>query len=143
MASGEVAERFKAQTWKVCLGKLNGGSNPPLSVLKPSLNIYFEPDFYKQSGYLKSSILPNIFLNWFDSALAFPRKAILQTNIILLRLKTKTQLKFSLVFINTSFPLLPVVTFIYFSLIIEPFCKVAKLLLHNGDSLVNGSGKLR
>jgi hypothetical protein len=30
--SGEVAERLKAQHWKCCLGQLNEGSNPSLSV---------------------------------------------------------------------------------------------------------------
>jgi hypothetical protein len=29
---GEVAERLKAHAWKVCLGQLNEGSNPSLSV---------------------------------------------------------------------------------------------------------------
>ena len=31
VASGEVAEWFKAHAWKACVGNTTGGSNPPLS----------------------------------------------------------------------------------------------------------------
>jgi hypothetical protein len=53
MASGEMAEWFKAQTWKVCLGKLNEGSNPSLSVFKANIQCiptreqaYFEREYF-------------------------------------------------------------------------------------------------
>lgn len=38
---GEMAEWFKAQHWKCCLGQLNGGSNPPLSVATKVLAVKF------------------------------------------------------------------------------------------------------
>ncbi|MEH2333474.1 hypothetical protein [Nostoc sp.] len=43
-------------------------------------------------------------------------------------------------FTPTSFTGISAIAFLF---IIEPFCKVAKLLLHYGDSLMNKSGKLR
>ena len=38
---GEMAEWLKAQHWKCCLGQLNEGSNPSLSVLE----IYIQKEF--------------------------------------------------------------------------------------------------
>ncbi len=34
---GEMSERFKVQSWKGCVSKGTGGSNPPLSVFSQAL----------------------------------------------------------------------------------------------------------